>query len=356
MSVAETIQSMFTNTINAYSKLEEKGATMPEKKNLENLASTIDTVTGGGGGEDLYSQYISGETDKLVVNTNKFREGAFSGLKVKELELLQPHTAGSSGTIFYGCTYLQKMNYIRYGSYGQNMFNNCGGGVEYATSEVVAIFHMSDYATGDNNTFLNARMKEITFNGLVTIGKSSSDTTSTMFSGARIQKVSFPDLTTWYAPSYKYSNFSSTYINRLYLEKLTTIQSNHFYGATSIGKTFLGTNCSLSNSSTSTIPNGMARFYIPVDSLTYYVFGTNWTTLFNNTPDTTDTRMFVYKDCVVGDELVTQVDCYGTDVMRQYSIEWYEEDTFTTLAQTTAQENKRYYGKLTLVYEDVTIA
>jgi hypothetical protein len=53
MAVKDTIQSIKNNVANAYTKLQDKGATIPTNKNIENLASTIDTVTGGGGTEDL---------------------------------------------------------------------------------------------------------------------------------------------------------------------------------------------------------------------------------------------------------------------------------------------------------------
>lgn len=48
MAVKDTIQSIKTNVANAYTKLQGKGATIPANKNIENLASAIDTVTGGG--------------------------------------------------------------------------------------------------------------------------------------------------------------------------------------------------------------------------------------------------------------------------------------------------------------------
>ena len=48
MAVKDTIQSIKNNVANAYTKLQGKGATIPEKKNIENLASTIDSITSGG--------------------------------------------------------------------------------------------------------------------------------------------------------------------------------------------------------------------------------------------------------------------------------------------------------------------
>lgn len=48
MATSDIINSIKTNLTNAYTKLNDKGATIPTNKNIENLASTIETVTGGG--------------------------------------------------------------------------------------------------------------------------------------------------------------------------------------------------------------------------------------------------------------------------------------------------------------------
>lgn len=49
MSLANIIRNMQTHLNNAYDALEEKGATIPEAKNLNNLATTVQSVTTGGG-------------------------------------------------------------------------------------------------------------------------------------------------------------------------------------------------------------------------------------------------------------------------------------------------------------------
>lgn len=48
MATSDIINSIKTNLTNAYTKLNDKGATIPANKNIENLASTIETVTAGG--------------------------------------------------------------------------------------------------------------------------------------------------------------------------------------------------------------------------------------------------------------------------------------------------------------------
>ena len=49
MSIASEITRIKTNIGNAYTALEAKGATIPSEKNSDNLAGTIDTISGGTG-------------------------------------------------------------------------------------------------------------------------------------------------------------------------------------------------------------------------------------------------------------------------------------------------------------------
>lgn len=49
MALKNTIASISNHISQAYDALEEKGATIPAQKNLANLASAIETVSGGGG-------------------------------------------------------------------------------------------------------------------------------------------------------------------------------------------------------------------------------------------------------------------------------------------------------------------
>lgn len=76
MAIADTLNSMKENLGNAYDALENKGATIPENKNLESLASTIETIVQGV--DDGYAdwgtiyytnQYDSNEILKLDLTT-----------------------------------------------------------------------------------------------------------------------------------------------------------------------------------------------------------------------------------------------------------------------------------------------
>ena len=46
MSIATELQNYSTYLTNAYNKAEDKGATIPQNKNLQNLTDCIDTITG----------------------------------------------------------------------------------------------------------------------------------------------------------------------------------------------------------------------------------------------------------------------------------------------------------------------
>jgi hypothetical protein len=49
MAIVDTINSIKVNVENAYTSLENKGATIPNQKNIQNLSSTIESIQAGGG-------------------------------------------------------------------------------------------------------------------------------------------------------------------------------------------------------------------------------------------------------------------------------------------------------------------
>lgn len=71
MSIETALATVRQRIANAYDAAEEKGATMPATENLDNLADTIASITGGGGG---------GQTTLILNKMN----GAFYGSTVKE--------------------------------------------------------------------------------------------------------------------------------------------------------------------------------------------------------------------------------------------------------------------------------
>ncbi len=47
MSIATELQNYNTYLTNAYDKVEDKGGTIPQNKNLQNLTNAIDSIQGG---------------------------------------------------------------------------------------------------------------------------------------------------------------------------------------------------------------------------------------------------------------------------------------------------------------------
>lgn len=62
MTIASEIQRIQTNIANAYDALEAKGATMPATENTDNLVTTIDTISGGGGGDVITATNNTGSS------------------------------------------------------------------------------------------------------------------------------------------------------------------------------------------------------------------------------------------------------------------------------------------------------
>ena len=72
MTIASEITRIKTNIDNAYTALEAKGATIPSEKNSANLASTVNTITGGSSGETNYLGRIVTEDGVLQYPTESF--------------------------------------------------------------------------------------------------------------------------------------------------------------------------------------------------------------------------------------------------------------------------------------------
>lgn len=59
MSIASAIQAKQQQIAAAYTACNNKGATLPGTQNLNNLATCIGTITGGGGGSNTYTNVLT---------------------------------------------------------------------------------------------------------------------------------------------------------------------------------------------------------------------------------------------------------------------------------------------------------
>lgn len=87
MTIASEIQRIQTNIANAYDALEAKGATMPATENTDNLVTTIDTISSGGG--------------DVITATNKTGSAVSTGDKVWINESVTSLAATTAKTLGY---------------------------------------------------------------------------------------------------------------------------------------------------------------------------------------------------------------------------------------------------------------
>ena len=113
MTVASEITRIKNNIANAYTSASGKGATLPEVQNSENLASCIDSITGGGSGgasdetTAMLKAVIDGG-DRLIPTivipegTTTIRQNAFSYVYVDEI--IMPNSVTTiKQSAFDGC-------------------------------------------------------------------------------------------------------------------------------------------------------------------------------------------------------------------------------------------------------------
>ena len=115
MSIASEITRINNNIASAYSKVEEKGGTLPETQNSANLATAIDSISGGGDynikvdtsnniSDNWYGllAYIveigNIDTSNIIDMTNMF-----SGSQITEIPLLNTQNVTDMSNMFVGC-------------------------------------------------------------------------------------------------------------------------------------------------------------------------------------------------------------------------------------------------------------
>ena len=145
MTIASEITRIKTNIESAYTALEAKGATIPSEKNSANLASTVNSIIGGGSsGETNYLGRIVTEDGILQYPTESFTFSLPSNVT----------SIGDYGLnyTFYGCTSLTSVdlsNVTSIGSFGlSDAFESCTSLTSTGLDNVTSI---GDY--GLNYTF-----------------------------------------------------------------------------------------------------------------------------------------------------------------------------------------------------------
>lgn len=158
MSITEAIENAQTRVSAVYDKCQEKGATLPETKNLANLPATIDTIPAGGSG-DVVNAYVAG------VNLWKPRTGVhgWQMTSVSDIEVILTkigYQAVSSSTFSPNVRFniLNENGFVIAGSYRYQIVNSV---VDESTKESVT----GVYSSNSNHLFM--------LNGLVSVNLSA---------------------------------------------------------------------------------------------------------------------------------------------------------------------------------------
>ena len=134
MSIVSEINRINTNIANAYSKCNEKGATMPQVQNSSNLANTIDSISSGGGSSHDWSaigyssepQEIGDGYNYAIYLKNNYSSGTF--MDDMNLVYLPDITVNATDYYFKNCYNLTSISpsaNIKLGSSGVQLFYYC---------------------------------------------------------------------------------------------------------------------------------------------------------------------------------------------------------------------------------------
>lgn len=197
MTIATEITRIKTNIENAYSKAQEKGATVPQIKNSENLATCIESITGGGGGSSLpYAYAVSNGV--LTATTGDI--ASFKGVN-------------SIGQSALNYAFYQRSNLtgelsfpdlVTVDMYGFNYaFNGCKG---------ITSVNLPLLETAGDGAFTNAfyQCNKITSINMPALKTIKTSTFNYAFNGcSSLTSISFPSLTSMYTNSFGNYAFGS---------------------------------------------------------------------------------------------------------------------------------------------------
>ena len=219
MTIASEISKLQRNITNAYNAISEKGGTVPAQKNMDNLATAVESISSGGGSSSKYGVTIDnflGDVDANGVLQDPITPMnlTFNGVK-------------SLGTKLSNAFYQNKnVGEVVFPDLEDvSLFYALGSTFGYS-STTKALFPKLNTVTGSSafsQTFNNAVVSEVDFSSLTSITGSFSFQHT--FISCKIKNLEFPKLTTITG-----TNFQSCFNSNISLEtvsfpKLTSIQS-----------------------------------------------------------------------------------------------------------------------------------
>lgn len=255
MTIASEIQRIKNNIAAAYASCSSKGGTLPATQNSANLATCIDTITGGGGSGDTISprtinngvyELPSSTFDFTLPSTvtslgkNVMRGWFYQDQNINKVDCSSLTKIDKAGC-FYETFYQSSVTSADFSGLltvesGTNSFYRSFGACANLTSCDFSNL-ISIAGSGFESTFLNCTsLQNIDFSSLTTV----SGGTNSIFSGCTsLTSVNFDSLTTVSGSTAFYGLFyGCTSLSSVSFNNLVTIGSNisggtnrHFYQA-----------------------------------------------------------------------------------------------------------------------------
>lgn len=122
--VTDNIIRIKTNIANAYNALSTKGATMPDKRNSDNLASCAESISTGDGSATVLTTLIDRSIKNIENDTEVVGQYAFSNCSnLYEVRLLKARDCEASA--FQNCSSLETISMPELQTVGNNAFVSC---------------------------------------------------------------------------------------------------------------------------------------------------------------------------------------------------------------------------------------
>lgn len=196
MAIADTINSMKTNITNAYNAIQTKGGTVPTNKNLANLSTAINSISTGGGIEDVatVAALKAKVTAENIGKFYKYTGTSSGGFETNELYCVVENSGGGYnvlglGKVNYNTTkYTVTYNYTACGDDAGTPIRNMPLGGTITVDVYTGVGPYADYVLPDTITVSGCQhtwvLSSAKKNGTLTLYNATGNITVTIIATA----------------------------------------------------------------------------------------------------------------------------------------------------------------------------
>lgn len=320
MTIASEIQRVQTNIANAYTSLEAKGATMPDARNSANLASTIDSVSGGGGGANsrfgASLDSLIGSVDSYGNLTRSASEISFVGTGIKTVEsyALLGKFANCTGLKTFSMPDLTQATTYAFAEVCRNSTNLTSVSFPEMTTTGSGMcpFYYAFYSC--------TALTDVDFSSLNTISAQESFRNAFSYCSG-LKSVSFPSLTSVSGSLSMYEAFSRcTSLETVDLSSLKSITGSSF--DTTFGYCSSLTSVNLNSLESITKQNACKGMFSNCKALTRISFP-SLTTISHNQAFGSSSSYYTFVNCTALTEIHFRADMQTTvEALTGYANKW----------------------------------